>query len=249
MHYPGARVDDLCESGGRPTTRGRWLSPRAVLLHVTVLTVSSACLAAGWWQATRALGGNALSWFYSVEWPAFAVVAVVAWWHLIHEDPDQYRARKERPPEPVTATATAWDAEPEGAGRTLTVNRPDARLAAVLAVLVGLDSVVGVATVVTLPFSRPSGLAPHGSLALYLAHAVLGVPMMVGAAVLLVRVRRSSRLARLTGWVGGAGTGLAGFGGVLTVTHPSRLAGMALMLLGAATAAFGYAVPSLEKLS
>jgi len=27
------------------------------------------------------------------------VFAVIAWWHLIHEDPEAYRARKARPPE------------------------------------------------------------------------------------------------------------------------------------------------------
>jgi hypothetical protein len=27
------------------------------------------------------------------------VLAIFAWWHLIHEDPEAYRARKQRPPE------------------------------------------------------------------------------------------------------------------------------------------------------
>jgi hypothetical protein len=79
--------------------RQRWFSRRALLLHLTVALVAPGCLLAAWWQATRALGGNSLSWFYSVEWPVFAVLAVVAWWHLIHEDPEAYRARKQRPPE------------------------------------------------------------------------------------------------------------------------------------------------------
>ncbi len=48
---------------------------------------------------TRALGGNGLSWVYSAEWPGFAILAILAWWHLIHEDPEAYRARKQRPPE------------------------------------------------------------------------------------------------------------------------------------------------------
>ncbi len=82
----------------------RWLSRRALLLHVEFGFLALGCLAAGWWQATRALGGNFLSWFYSVEWPAFAVIAVIGWWHLIHEDPEAYRARKQRPPE--------WDTDP-----------------------------------------------------------------------------------------------------------------------------------------
>jgi len=82
--------------------RKRWFSRRALLLHVEVALIAPACLAAGWWQATRALAGNGLSWFYSVEWPAFAVLAVAGWWHLIHEDPEAYRARKRGSPD--------WDA-------------------------------------------------------------------------------------------------------------------------------------------
>ena len=218
-----------------------------MLLHLTVLIVASGCMAAGWWQATRALAGNGLSWFYSIEWPAFAVVAVIAWWHLIHEDPEQYRARRQTPARPEPTAFAAAGIEPSD--KPLTVGRPDARLATILAVLVGVDSALGVGTLVVVPFSRPTGLGPHGPLVLYVVHAALGLPMMAGAAVLLVRVRRSSRLARLTGWVGGAGLMLAGLGGLLTVAHPTRFAGMALMLLGAATAAFGYVVPALEKMS
>ena len=85
--------------------RQRWLSRRAILLHCEFWLIVLGCLAAGWWQVTRALGGNGLSWFYSVEWPAFAVLAIAGWWHLIHEDPEAYRARKQRPAE--------WDA-PDG---------------------------------------------------------------------------------------------------------------------------------------
>jgi len=79
--------------------RRRWFSRRAFLLHFEFAVLVSGCLAAGWWQATRALGGNGLSWFYSVEWPAFAVIAIVGWWRLIHEDPAAYKARKQPPPE------------------------------------------------------------------------------------------------------------------------------------------------------
>lgn len=44
------------------------------------------CLFAGWWQVHRALGGNLLSYFYSIEWPIFALLGVIAWWQLIHDD-------------------------------------------------------------------------------------------------------------------------------------------------------------------
>ena len=39
--------------------------------------LASACLVAGWWQVTRALTGNGLSWVYSAEWPGFAVLAIL----------------------------------------------------------------------------------------------------------------------------------------------------------------------------
>ena len=79
--------------------RTRWFSRRAWFLHSLFGFVVLACLAAGWWQGSRALSGHALSWFYAVEWPGFAVFAIAGWWHLIHEDPEAYRARKQRPAE------------------------------------------------------------------------------------------------------------------------------------------------------
>ena len=72
----------------------RWLSPRALLLHLELLVVVAGCAAATWWQAGRALGGNGLSWFYTFEWPIFAGSRVAAWWHLIHEDPEARAARR-----------------------------------------------------------------------------------------------------------------------------------------------------------
>jgi len=79
--------------------RKRWFSRRALFLHLEFLLLTAGCLAAGWWQVTRALSGNGLSWFYSAEWPGFALIAIYGWWHLIHEDPEALRARKQRPPE------------------------------------------------------------------------------------------------------------------------------------------------------
>lgn len=65
-----------------------------MLAHLAVAIVAPGCLIAGWWQATVALSGNDLSFVYTVEWPVFAVVAVVMWWQLIHEDPEQVEERK-----------------------------------------------------------------------------------------------------------------------------------------------------------
>jgi hypothetical protein len=85
----------------------RWLSRRALLLHVEFLLIVVACGGATWWQASRALGGNGLSWFYSFEWPVLAGIAIAAWWHLIHEDPEERAARRRERAEADPAERTA----------------------------------------------------------------------------------------------------------------------------------------------
>jgi hypothetical protein len=48
------------------------------------LTVAGAlCVVATRWQIGRALSGNALSWMYVFEWPAFAGIAGWMWWALL----------------------------------------------------------------------------------------------------------------------------------------------------------------------
>ena len=68
-------------SGSRGPGHGnRWT-------HVTAAVVVPGCLAVSWWQVTRALGGNTLSWAYVFEWPVFAGYGVFMWWRLTHERP------------------------------------------------------------------------------------------------------------------------------------------------------------------
>src|SRR5436853_7176204 len=38
-----------------------------------------------WWQASRALSGNALSYVYAFEWPILAGVVVYMWWDMLHD--------------------------------------------------------------------------------------------------------------------------------------------------------------------
>ena len=64
----------------------RWLSRRALGLHLTLAVVVPGFLALTAWQVDRAVTGNTLSWVYSFEWPFFAGYAVFMWWRLIHED-------------------------------------------------------------------------------------------------------------------------------------------------------------------
>jgi hypothetical protein len=66
---------------------GRKLTRRIVLIHLTAAVVVPGCLVLCWWQVTRALGGNTLSWAYVFEWPIFAGYGVFLWWKLIHDPP------------------------------------------------------------------------------------------------------------------------------------------------------------------
>ena len=47
-----------------------------------------------WWQASRALSGNTLSYVYAFEWPLLAGVVVYMWWDLLHERPDGASVRR-----------------------------------------------------------------------------------------------------------------------------------------------------------
>lgn len=59
------------------------------------------CLALTWWQITRALSGNTLSWAYVFEWPLLAVFAVYMWWKFLHPGGDG--AKKSKKPKPAIA--------------------------------------------------------------------------------------------------------------------------------------------------
>jgi hypothetical protein len=66
----------------------RWLSGRAISLHVAALILVPGCAIAAWWQVNRAADGNELSYVYSVMWPVFGLLALIFWWMLIHTDYD-----------------------------------------------------------------------------------------------------------------------------------------------------------------
>jgi hypothetical protein len=72
----------------------QWVTPRSLLLHLAFLVIAAGCLTAAWWQIHRAMAGNTLSYLYSVEWPAFVVVAGIGWWQMFHDTPEDIAARK-----------------------------------------------------------------------------------------------------------------------------------------------------------
>lgn len=238
----GVGVEQASGPGTANELRRRWLSPRAFVLHAEVLVVVPACVLAGWWQATQALGGNELSWVYSVEWPIFALLAAWGWWHLVHEDPEAFRARRWR-----TAGEDAADLanpDPMAPNPTVRVEPEAAQWAAALAIAVWLEFALGWLTLVLVPFGRPSGWLPSRGVDAYGVHASLGVVVALGAVAFLVRARRMSRIARIVGWTGAVSIAVAGLGGLMTAAASlERVLGVMLMFAGAALAGTTYLVP------
>jgi hypothetical protein len=96
---------------------------RNLYTHLTAAVVIPGCIALCWWQVTRALSGNSLSWAYVFEWPIFGGYAIFMWWKLIHDDPParedpgrgadrpQSRATDSMGP-PVSGPAPTGDSDP-----------------------------------------------------------------------------------------------------------------------------------------
>ena len=71
--------------------------PRWLLVHAAVVVLVVAFLALGYWQLNRFAGGNALSFGYALEWPAFTVFV----WIL--EMRRAVAAGSDRTPEPAVS--------------------------------------------------------------------------------------------------------------------------------------------------
>jgi len=146
------------------------------------------------------------------------------------------------------APATELPVAGAAAGRS-DPERSQRRLATALGIVVGVESVLGIATLVWVPADRSSGMVPAEGAVVYVVHALLGFPLVVGSVWLVALVGESSRMIRLAAWIGAVGVGFAGIGGVLTVARPLRLVGIVLMILGPVVAGFGYLIPALDRLS
>jgi hypothetical protein len=64
----------------------RWLSWRALRLHLALLVIEAGCATATWWQVGVARSGDDIGWVYSVMWPGFAIFCCVVWWQLMHDE-------------------------------------------------------------------------------------------------------------------------------------------------------------------
>ncbi|MCL4423762.1 MAG: hypothetical protein M1115_11530 [Actinobacteria bacterium] len=84
------------------------------------------------------MGGNVFGYLYSVEWPVFAVLGTIAWWQLIHDDPETIRARRLQliphhdriQPEDAEGSDKSgdWDCEPSFDGMAPASDEPQVQL-------------------------------------------------------------------------------------------------------------------------
>lgn len=100
------------------------LSRRWLARHALLLAAVSVFALLGWWQLSRAQGGNARSIGYAFEWPLFAVFAVYWWARTIHLE--------RHPPDPTAEAASdakLRQAEADAALRTAAIEEePDDEL-------------------------------------------------------------------------------------------------------------------------
>ena len=62
--------------------KGLW-TPAWIARHVLALILIGGFLGLGWWQLSRATGGNTLSWGYAFEWPVFAAFVAFIWFREV----------------------------------------------------------------------------------------------------------------------------------------------------------------------
>jgi DNA-binding transcriptional regulator of glucitol operon len=55
-----------------------------MILHLGLLAWVAMCAGAAWWQVSRAVNGNSLSFLYAIEWPCFGVLGVLGWYALLN---------------------------------------------------------------------------------------------------------------------------------------------------------------------
>jgi DNA-binding transcriptional regulator of glucitol operon len=81
-------------------------TPPWIVLHCFAVVLTVGFLVLGWWQLGRAQHGNAISWGYALEWPAFAVFTLVLWIRQMRLELRKDRpARTGKTPEPPPMTS------------------------------------------------------------------------------------------------------------------------------------------------
>jgi hypothetical protein len=117
----------------------------------------------------------------------------------------------------------------------------------VMTALTSLELGLGIVALFSIAPDRPSAYLPRHGRIVYFAHGALGLPLLLGALILVESSSKGARSHKVSAYIGLVGVLLAGLGGFLTVYHGLRLAGMAVMLIGALVAAMGYMMPALAS--
>ncbi|MGH9919158.1 MAG: hypothetical protein ACRD6W_09860, partial [Nitrososphaerales archaeon] len=115
-----------------------------------------------------------------------------------------------------------------------------------VALLVGLESALGVSVIVSVPFRRPAAVIPARGTWVYAAHGALGIALGIAALAVLVLSPLAGRIGRIGAVMGAVGVVIGLAGGVFSTFQHTRLLGMGVMLVGVVVAAVGYLAPSLE---
>ncbi|MEU5827642.1 hypothetical protein AB0J77_00570 [Micromonospora tulbaghiae] len=96
----------------------RLWTPAWIVRHVAMVVLVAGCLGMGWWQVTRAAGGNAISFGYAIEWPVFAAFVVFVWWREVRQ------TLRAADPAPAEDTAPSAGSAPSVTAGTPAVRRP-----------------------------------------------------------------------------------------------------------------------------
>jgi hypothetical protein len=208
-------------------------SPRAVFVRLAVVVTLALLLPDGWLlfrhEPTRAVAVLICMHF------AIAVITYLLLVHLapvVQDDnvdldvsqrtsPDSSEAKIEEP----STSKVAWS---------------------LMTSAVVLEFVVGLVGMLYVPLDRPNGWIARKGEVLYLAHALLGGVLGLGALALVLAVMhqgRAPRMDRIGAITGLSGVALGAIGGVVCYSHSLRLLGMAVMFIGISVAFFGYVMP------
>jgi len=96
--------------------KGLW-TPAWIARHLLALVLVVAFLGLGWWQLSRASGGNTLSWGYTFEWPVFAGFVGFLWFREV-------QLARRRPPTPEQKRPRPAGPAEKAEGAPVTVGRP-----------------------------------------------------------------------------------------------------------------------------
>ena len=105
----------------------QWTKLRSLGFHLLFVVIVGGCAFAADWQIHRAMQGNVLSYLYSVEWPAIAVVVGIGWWQLVHDTPEDIARRTDYHRRMRAASAEVVARTLPRSARALTVESAEVR--------------------------------------------------------------------------------------------------------------------------